>query len=449
MSAVTLREYTETDELSWLRCRALSFLSSSYYDDVKAERTPFVGESLQLVAVTAKPEGIRTPGDEEVVGILDIELWHDDGEHVATIDTIAVHPDHHRRGIADSLLAEALRRLATRPLAWLDAWTRQDDAATAWYVRSGFHVAGQYLHVYTDYDEARGFSTPPELSAPIKSLCHARLADEDTLRQCYDRVYRCQRYLRSLQPVLWTEDPRLAVVYDVECGTSRADYAFYLDLADRLGVRGVTDVGCGTGVLAVDLAGRGYQVTGMDPGAAMIDAARSRAGGELVTWIQGYADALPEQDADLVIMTGNVAQYFVTDRAWRATLAEIHRSLTPGGYLTFETRNPAARAWERWTEEHTRATYPHPDGGEFTSWVESVAANEGSGGGVTRTHRGHTILPDGERVVTDETLRFRTLAELTASLAEAGFTIEDSWGDFAGSSLEQDSAMFVLLARRD
>lgn len=440
MPPVTLREYTDADEPSWLRCRALSFLGSAYYDDVKVERTPFAGESVRLVAVVPRPRAVRTPGADQVVGILDVELWEEGGEQVATIDTLAVHPDHHRRGIADALLAEALRRLVPRSVTWLDAWTREDDAANAWYVRSGFHVADEYLHVYADHDEAEGFTTPAELSAPIRSFCHGRLADERALRARYDRVHRCRRYLRVLEPVRWTDDQRLAVAYDVECGTSRADHDFYLGLAERLQARRVADVGCGTGVLAVDLAERGHEVVGLDPGAAMLDVARARPGGDRVTWIHGEAEALPDGCADLVVMTGNVAQYFVTDRSWRRALAELRRALAPGGHVAFEARNPAAR---------TRATYPHPGGGAFTSWVESVAVHEEPEGGATETHRGHTVLPGGERLVSDETLRFRTVAHLVSTLSEAGFAMTDSWGDFAGSPLDGDSPAFVLLARRE
>lgn len=52
---------------------------------------------------------------------------------------------------------------------------------------------------------------------------------------------------------LWTEDPRTVATYDTECA-GRADHDLYLRLADQLGARTVVDLGCGTGVLAVDLA---------------------------------------------------------------------------------------------------------------------------------------------------------------------------------------------------
>ena len=53
-------------------------------------------------------------------------------------------------------------------------------------------------------------------------------------------------------------------------------------------------------------------------------------------------------------MTANVAQVFLTDGEWAATLRAIRGSLRPGGWLVFETRDPARRAWGEWTPELTR-----------------------------------------------------------------------------------------------
>ncbi|MCP4223056.1 MAG: class I SAM-dependent methyltransferase [Actinomycetia bacterium] len=41
------------------------------------------------------------------------------------------------------------------------------------------------------------------------------------------------------------------------------------------------------------------------------------------------------------MMMGHVAQYFVDEEDWLHTLRQIHRIVTPGGGLAFETRNPA------------------------------------------------------------------------------------------------------------
>ncbi len=108
------------------------------------------------------------------------------------------------------------------------------------------------------------------------------------------------------------------------------DYRFYTSLATSRGLHRVVDLGCGTGVLAVMLARAGHGVVGVDPDPEMLRVARDRAGSELVTWRQGEAEVMPTAWADLVTMSGHVAQVFTTDDAWRTALHQIWRCLAPG-----------------------------------------------------------------------------------------------------------------------
>lgn len=250
------------------------------------------------------------------------------------------------------------------------------------------------------------------------------------------------------------DKPHVAQVYDAE-NSGRWDLDFYLALAEELsqGIDdfAVLDIGCGTGALGVELAQAGHQVTGVDPAEAMLESARTRPGSDLATWIHGYANDVPDVIADLVIMTGHVAQYFITDDAWDEVLQNAHRALRPGGRIAFESRNPGNRAWERWTRDDTIGTYPHPDGGEFTSWVESLEVNEEAPEGVIETHRGITVYPNGTRFGDDtsETLIFRPIDRLTSSLETAGFTIEHAYGDWSRGPVTEAGVEHILIARRD
>lgn len=113
-------------------------------------------------------------------------------------------------------------------------------------------------------------------------------------------------------------DPLLAQIYDVFDG-DRDDLELYLDFVRELRAAHVLDVGCGTGSLAVLLASRGLDVTAVDPAGASLDVARAKDGAAGVTWIHGDVTSLPALQADAV-MTGNVAQVFLTDSDWTATL---------------------------------------------------------------------------------------------------------------------------------
>lgn len=199
------------------------------------------------------------------------------------------------------------------------------------------------------------------------------------------------------------------------------------------------------GALAVDLADRGLRVTGVDPAAAMLDLARRRPGAGRVTWREGTADDLPDAAADLVVMSGHVAQLLVADTDWQRALRHVRRTLRDGGHLAFETRDPAARAWRGWTEAATRQVLPHPDGGRYEAWVE-VAQETTDATGTTVVLHGHTVLPSGEHVVTPETLRFRDLERLRADLAGAGLGLRRAWGDWDRSPVGADTLELIVLA---
>ncbi|MEU5153823.1 GNAT family N-acetyltransferase [Glycomyces sp. NPDC021274] len=185
-----IRPYLPEDERGWLRCRVLAFLDTAYFDDVKTRKPSMPPPSLELVATG--PRG-------EVRGILDIEV---EGAS-ATIETIAVHPDHRSQGIGRALLQEATRRLLDLNVATLDAWTRDDPSTLRWYRSNGFAESDHYLHVYADYyadeaepDRAVG-ERRPDLH-PIKAFLHGRMQDEAAMREQFTRVHVCRRFMRAL-----------------------------------------------------------------------------------------------------------------------------------------------------------------------------------------------------------------------------------------------------------
>jgi SAM-dependent methyltransferase len=219
------------------------------------------------------------------------------------------------------------------------------------------------------------------------------------------------------------DDPRLAAICDA-LDPDRSDLVAYLDMVEEFGARSVLDLGCGTGVFALLLADRGVRVIGVDPARASLDVAQAKPGAERVTWIHGEASAIPRSvTVDAVTMTGNVAQVFLTDADWAATLAAVHAALRPGGRLIFETRDPAARAWEGWTSDATQTATDVPGVGRVTDWVQAI---EVIGDGELVTFESPNIFEaDGTVITSRSTLRFRSREALTRSLRAAGFAIDD------------------------
>jgi SAM-dependent methyltransferase len=214
------------------------------------------------------------------------------------------------------------------------------------------------------------------------------------------------------------EDPRLAEIYDL-VDDDRSDLDVYVALVTELGARSALDVGCGTGTLACLLAERGIEVTGVDPASASLAVARRKPGASLVRWVEAEASAVPPAGVDVVTMTGNVAQVFVTDDAWVRALGAARDALVPGGALVFEVRRPERRAWEGWTPEVTRRRIDLGGGASVETWTEVTAVELP----LVSFRLSYAFAPEGVLLVSDSTLRFRTRAEVEASLVRAGLVL--------------------------
>jgi SAM-dependent methyltransferase len=216
------------------------------------------------------------------------------------------------------------------------------------------------------------------------------------------------------------EIPRLAELYD-PLHPDRADLDVYLALADELGARSVLDIGCGTGTLACQLAIGGNTVVGVDPAAASLDVARRKPGADRVRWLLGYPTDLPPLQVDLTTMTGNVAQVFLTDEEWAATLSSVRPALRPGGWLVFESRDPGAEAWSGWTRQASHSRTDIPLIGTVEAWVDVFDVQ----GDLVTFRSTYAFESDGAVLTSDSILRFRSRDELAGSLAEARLEVRE------------------------
>ncbi|WP_175412699.1 class I SAM-dependent methyltransferase [Streptomyces sp. TRM64462] len=215
----------------------------------------------------------------------------------------------------------------------------------------------------------------------------------------------------------------LARVYDRWMAADRIPYDQWFAFTEKrfaeagFEVRTVLDVCCGTGTTMRALQDHGYEVTGVDASASMLDIARTRTdpGTELLHL------ALPDErlaelgpfDAALICFDG--ANYLTGDGALAATLRQLARALRPGGVLVFDlsTRSSfeAIAALDEfgedfgdfayvWNTRHTPDT-PHYE------YLVSLFVPEGE------LHR---------RVVERHSQRWFSRDEVEGALRDAGFT---------------------------
>lgn len=184
----TIRPYRDGDERGWVVCRVLSFLDTSFFDDVRQTKEHYENPAIELVAERAG----------EIVGLIDIEceevpgtvcearpglggmIWH-----------LAVHPDHRRQGVATKLLREAEGHARKRHLVRFEAWTRDDPGTRAWYRSRGFEPVHSYLHVYVELHEGLRdrFPIGEDGLRPVKLFAHYVGDDRDSMRERFSRVH--------------------------------------------------------------------------------------------------------------------------------------------------------------------------------------------------------------------------------------------------------------------
>jgi SAM-dependent methyltransferase len=233
------------------------------------------------------------------------------------------------------------------------------------------------------------------------------------------------------------EHPRLAEIYD-SLDSDRSDLDAYVALAAEFGARTGLDIGCGTGTLACLLAGRGLNVTAVDPAAASLDVARGKPGADRVRWLHGDATALPALQVDLATMTGNVAQVFLSDQEWNQLLGAVHSALRPGGRLVFESRDPDRKAWLEWNREQTHRQVVTPSG-PVTTWIDLTSAE----GSLVAFRTTFVFDRDGATLTSDSVLRFRSRDELARSVVASGLVVDE-----VRDALDRPGLEFVFVARR-
>jgi len=234
-----------------------------------------------------------------------------------------------------------------------------------------------------------------------------------------------------------------------------------------LGARRVLDAACGTGMHAVALAQRGYEVAGADLSAGMIERAQMNAAaagvevrfevagfGELSTLTpalslggRGEEDRSALGGFDAVLCLGNSLPHLLTPGDLAAALADFAACLAPGGLALLQNRNFDAlvASHERWMEPQSRREGQaewlflrfydfEPDG--LLTFNLVTLRREGVGGWSQR--------------VTSSRLRPLVQKDLTEALCANGFAEIACWGDMRGVPFDpQASPNLVVTARRN
>jgi len=136
---------------------------------------------------------------------------------------------------------------------------------------------------------------------------------------------------------------RLSRVYDIDWRHAAEAYVPLLArLLGRVEKKRVLDLGCGTGLLALELANWGHRVVGIDRSPAMIDVARRKANGRSdVTFSMGDIRRFDVGTGfDAVICTFDALNYVTETTELRSMFRCVRDAIEDHGRFVFDFTTP-------------------------------------------------------------------------------------------------------------
>lgn len=202
----------------------------------------------------------------------------------------------------------------------------------------------------------------------------------------------------------------------------------------------VLDLCCGVGRHSLELARRGFHVTGVDRTRTYLRRASEQAAAEglAVEFVQDDMRQFCRPnvfDAALNLFTS--FGYFWDIEQDRQVARNVHRSLKPGGVFLLEMmgKEILARIFQPrdWQEQDGVLILQEREVSESWSWMKNR----------------WILIVGGERVEYEVSHRLYSAAELCALLLGCGFAQADAYGDLEGSAYDRAARRLVVVARKD
>jgi SAM-dependent methyltransferase len=208
----------------------------------------------------------------------------------------------------------------------------------------------------------------------------------------------------------------------------------------------VLDLGCGPGLYASRLAGKGLRVTGVDYSRRSITYASNYARQhelDITYRYQNYLELGDDNHYDAALLIyGDFCPLSPEQRA--ALLRNVHRALKPGGRFVLDVSTRECRkhhsgrnAW-RALESGFWKPGPHlllEDGFDYPAqsiWLDQAIV----------------IEADGKISVYRMWFQDYTPESITAEMEAGGFAVESLWGDLTGMPYTADSEWIGLVTRK-
>lgn len=252
-------------------------------------------------------------------------------------------------------------------------------------------------------------------------------------------------------------DLRLAHYYDLEYGNYADDIHFYTQYAgalDPMKATPVLELGCGTGRVALALAGAGYRVVGLDVSDGMLEVLRQRAqAGGLADRVvavhgdMGHLESLPPGQYGLAYCALNTFAYLTTTADQIGMLTALRGLMLAHSTLILDLTPPWPHLLPPSEGEVVhQGTYPDSEGALVHKFVTGQAEL------ATQTHH-VTLLYDHESeegvlTRTSQSVVFRWTGryEMELLLKGTGWLLQAIYGSYDLDPFGDDSERMIFVA---
>lgn len=244
----------------------------------------------------------------------------------------------------------------------------------------------------------------------------------------------------------------LAPVYDRI--NAELDYSAWADFIEEIIVREyrygrpelVLDLGCGTGRMSLELARRGYDMTGVDCSAEMLDVARGAAenagvSDRLLLLCQDMRSFELYGTVDVTVSCLDSINHLTTSSDLAKCFSLVHNYLIPDGLFIFDVNGKS-----KFENIYGNSTYAMEEGNTVCIWQNYYDE---------KTHLCDfyiTLFEEGEdgrytRYDDEERERMYTLRTLRSQLERAGFEFIGAYSDFYFTKATDADERIYIAAR--
>jgi SAM-dependent methyltransferase len=225
-----------------------------------------------------------------------------------------------------------------------------------------------------------------------------------------------------------------------------SDLPFWIDIASQYG-ESILALCCGNGRLAIPLAEKGSQVTGIDISSSMLEVARKNS--SQVEWIKADVRNFElDKKYSLIIFPPNSIGHLLELEAIEDCFSCVRKHLNPEGRFIIDLDNNCTQESLDFFFSQTRnlySVYPDPDGkgtvvvtyeGEFDLTEQ-----------IWKQKLFFRLLGQEKEFLEEVTYRMYFPKELEALLKYNGFTIESRFGSYDKTPFTSQSPRQLIICR--